>query len=237
MQTYGYPVIWLSTFLAAVGLPLPTALVLLAAGAFATLGDFNIVVLIAVTWSASVCGDNVGYWLGRRFGGPILLWLARPRKVRILSEKTLERGNEYFRARGMLAIFLTRFLFAALGGVVNLVAGAERYSYRRFLLCDVSGDLINVVIPLVLGYIFGVSWETVGEIISGISFFALALLIAGVLVVYLVRMVRRTQKMKQEETGQTRLGEGVATKSLPDVPIVPRTSFDSGHNTLDSLPL
>lgn len=237
MQMYGYPALWLSTFLAAVGLPLPTALVLLAAGAFAALGDFNLVLLCLVTWTASVCGDNLGYWLGRRFGGPILLWLVRPRKVQLVSEKSLERANVYFRERGMWAIFLTRFLFAALGGIVNLVAGAERYSYRRFLLCDISGDLINVVIPLVLGYIFGVSWEAVGEILGGISFLALALLIVVVLIIYLVRTVRRTQRTKQEMALQTQLREEALAKSVGNVAVVPRTSFDSGPNAADSLPL
>lgn len=237
MQAYGYPVIWLSTFLAAVGLPLPTALFLLAAGAFAALGDFQIVLLIVVTWSASVCGDNLGYWLGRRFGRPLLAWLERPHRVRLLSAKTLARGHEYFRARGVWAIFLTRFLFAALGGIVNLIAGAERYEYRRFLVCDISGDLINVLIPLLLGYIFEVSWEFVGEILGGVSFLALVLLIVVVLVVYLVGTIRKTQRARQETASQAVVVEAMTTRSVSNLPVVPRTSFDSGQNAADSLPL
>lgn len=35
VHAYGYPVFWLSVFLAAVGVPLPIGLLLLAVGAFA----------------------------------------------------------------------------------------------------------------------------------------------------------------------------------------------------------
>ena len=48
LHEYGYAVLWLTVFIAAVGLPLPINLLLLAAGAFAVRGDFNIVLLISV---------------------------------------------------------------------------------------------------------------------------------------------------------------------------------------------
>ena len=58
LQSYGYPALWLSIFVAAVGLPLPIGLVLLAAGAFAALGDFNVIVLALIATSASVAGNS-----------------------------------------------------------------------------------------------------------------------------------------------------------------------------------
>ncbi len=39
LHEYGYPVLWLSVFIAAVGVPLPIGLLLLAVGAFAGYGD------------------------------------------------------------------------------------------------------------------------------------------------------------------------------------------------------
>jgi membrane-associated protein len=42
LQQYGYPALWLAVFISAIGTPLPVSFILLAAGAFAALGDFNI---------------------------------------------------------------------------------------------------------------------------------------------------------------------------------------------------
>src|SRR5579859_6044952 len=118
LQNYGYLALWITVFVAAVGLPIPITLVLLAAGAFAALGDFNIALLFIISFSALVCGDNVGYLIGRRWGSKALNWVEHSKSWnRLIPPKTLVRSRYYFQHRGGWAIFLSRFLFAALGGV------------------------------------------------------------------------------------------------------------------------
>ena len=187
-HSYGYPALWLCVFVASAGLPLPISLVLLASGAFAALGDFDLGLLFSVAVSASVMGDSTGYWLGRKLGHRLLLWL-KLRRLRFLSPKTIQRSQDYFRRRGGLAVFLSRFLIPALGGTVNLLAGAELYSYWRFLLYDFSGEAIGAALPLVLGFSFAASWEALGDIMTWISILCLALLIVTWTCVYLVRMI------------------------------------------------
>ena len=157
LQEFGYPVLWLCAFVSAFGLPIPTILLLLAAGAFAALGDFNIVILILVAFTASVCGDNLGYVVGRRFGTRFLIWLAHRPRLRLLTPQRLEQTQDYFNRHGAWAIFLSRFVIIALGGIINLLAGSERYHYPRFLLFDVPGELLGAMIPLFLGYLFSAS--------------------------------------------------------------------------------
>jgi len=82
LHKYGYPILWLIIFMAAVGLPLPASLVLLAAGDFAAHGDFNIALLIGITITAASCGDSVGYseggsspeWRASAFSFTLSLW-------------------------------------------------------------------------------------------------------------------------------------------------------------------
>lgn len=197
LQQYGYIVLWFSTFLAAAGLPLPTALILLAAGAFAAQGDYNIVLLVMITISASVGGDSVGYLIGRYAGNRVLGWLAQQKQVPFISSQTLARSRVYFERKGAWAIFLSRFLFSALGGVLNLIAGAERYSYRRFLLWDFCGEVLGALIPLVLGYSFGESWESIGNLLGASSGFVLALLVALFLLIRLVKILRQSKPAQQ----------------------------------------
>lgn len=198
IQSYGYPVLWLSVFVAAVGLPLPTTLTLLAAGAFAALGDFSLLLLIPLVVTASVSGDSLGYLLGRRVGSKLLHWLEQKPRLRFVTPQNIIQARHYFEQSGAWAIFLTRFLFSALGGITNILAGSDLYPYPRFLLYDISGEVLGAVIPLLLGYAFGASWEAVGTILGAFSGLALALTLVVILLVLLVRNIRRSLAEKEQ---------------------------------------
>lgn len=196
LQEFGYPALWLVVFVASIGAPLPIGLILLAAGAFAALGDFNMLLLMLVATSASVCGDNVGYFIGWRWGSKVVDWLERSAMQRFIAPQLVARGREYFRRRGGWAIFLSRFLVSALGSVINLLAGADPYPYRRFLLYDACGDTIGVATSLVLGYICGASWEAMGDLLGALSGLILALLILIFLVMRLLKMLQRAKEQR-----------------------------------------
>lgn len=227
LQQYGYPALWVSVFIASFGAPLPIALVLLAAGAFAVLGDFNIAVLALLSITASVAGDNLGYFVGRRWGSKALLWLAQSKTgQRLLSPARLERSRQYFARRGGWAIFLSRFLVSALGGVINLLAGAELYPYRKFLVLDISGEALGVVIPLTLGFIFGASWDAVGDVLGSLSLLILALCIVFISGVWLVRLPRHIYARRAKGNALQAGGQKISVSgALPlDPPVNPQSS-------------
>jgi membrane-associated protein len=218
MQQFGYPALWLSIFVAAIGIPLPVSFMLLAASAFATLGDFNIFLLGGIALTASVCGDSVGYLIGRLVGRRILNWLERPHRFNPISAQTLQKSQHYFSKRGGWAIFLSRFIVSALGGTINLLAGAEMYPYQRFFLFDICGEACGAIIFLALGYTFGASWEAVGDVIGTTSLLILALLVACYLAYVLVRMIRRMRSVPatQELTRKKSQVSASAIRKRPD---------------------
>lgn len=199
LHQYGYPALWLIVFVAAAGAPISGNLLLFAAGAFAAFGDFNIAILFFVGVSAAVLGDNLGYAIGWRFGNPIFVWLERQKRFRFFSTQAFVRGRAYFRRRAGWAIFVTRFLIVVLGGPINLLAGAERYAYARFLLWDISGQILGAVIPLGLGYIFAESWSEVEDIFGAFSSLVLASLVTIAIVVMLVRKARTGKLLHEDE--------------------------------------
>jgi membrane-associated protein len=150
-----------------------------------------------------VMGDNLGYFIGRRVGTPLLAWLVRQRRFRLLSAQRLARSRAYFKRRTAWAIFITRFLIVVLGGPINLLAGVELYPYRNFLFWDVSGQILGAIIPLGLGYIFEASWEEAAGLFGAFSGFFLALLVALVLSVMLVRKIRERRRANAAEVGET----------------------------------
>lgn len=216
LQLYGYPALWACVCIAAFGAPLPTSLVLLAAGAFAALGDFNIFLLVAVASSASICGDNCGYLLGYKIGHRLFVWLGKKRRVRFISPQTLERSQEYFRQHGAWAILLSRCVLTPFGGTINILAGAERYPYRRFLIYDISGEIIGAALPLTLGYIFGVSWEAIGTLLTTLSLLLVALLVVIYLTVLLIRMVGRMKATRQAKSIAQRNQVSISAETLYD---------------------
>ncbi|HEY0755649.1 MAG TPA: VTT domain-containing protein [Ktedonobacteraceae bacterium] len=190
LQQYGYPALWVIVCIAAAGAPVSGNLLLYAAGAFAAFDEFNIYVLFFVGFSAAVAGDGLAYWLGRKFGAPLLAWLARKQRWRFISFAALERSRTYFRRRAAWAIFISRFFIVVLGGPINWLAGAERYPYRRFLIWDASGQFLGALIPLGVGYIFATSWSEAESILGAFSSFALAFLATLIISIALVRRMR-----------------------------------------------
>jgi membrane-associated protein len=199
LQEYGYLTLWLALYVASAGVPLPIGLVLLAAGAFASLGDFNIVLLAIIAISAAVCGDCTGYFIGRRWGTKVLDWFEHAQVRWMVTAQAVSRSRAYFGQYGGWAVFLSRFLVSALGGTINVLAGADPYPFRRFLLYDVFGETIGVVSSLVLGYFVGASWEALGDLLGGLSGLLVGLLVIAFLVVRIASMIRATKKAQLAE--------------------------------------
>ncbi len=200
LQHYGYPALWLIVFVAAAGAPISGSLLLFAAGAFAAFGDFNIAILFVVALSAAVMGDNLGYYIGRRVGSPLLEWFARQKRFQMFTSQTLERSRIYFRDRAGWTIFVTRFLIVVLGGAINFLAGVEEYPYRKFLFWDVSGQILGAIITLGLGYISGESWEEVASLFGAFSSLLLAFLVAFAIVAVLIGKLRQRKRARAVKT-------------------------------------
>lgn len=217
LQLYGYPALWISICIAAIGAPLPVSLLLLATGAFAALGDFNIISLLFTAASASVVGDSIGYWIGRKVGSPLLSWLSTQTKLRFIKPQTIKRAEEKFRHRAGLAVFASRCLVPSLGGVMNLLAGAERYKFRNFLILDICGESISAALPLFLGFAFGASWVAIGKLMTQISMLILILFIILYLTVLLIRTLRKWAhtKARQHTATMAIVQEKAEGASLP----------------------
>src|SRR6516165_2797595 len=92
LLTYGYPVLFGFVMLENAGILLPGETAVLLAGFLAGSGVFDIRVVIGVTVLAAVLGDNIGYWLGRRWARPRL---KSGRRFLLLTPRALELAESY----------------------------------------------------------------------------------------------------------------------------------------------
>jgi membrane protein DedA with SNARE-associated domain len=149
---YGYWGVFLLIFLESAGLPLPGETALISASVFAaaTQGlDINLV--IATAAAGAILGDNLGYWIGRRYG---FNFLQRYGHYVHLSESRLTIGRWLFRRYGGRVVFFGRFT-AFLRTYAALLAGALNFPARSFFFWNASGGIFWAAFFGIGGYLFG----------------------------------------------------------------------------------
>lgn len=152
VAAYGYWAVFGLVALESGGIPLPgeTALILAAviAGSSHRLALPGIVVAAA---AGAILGDNLGFWVGRGLGLPLLRrygrWIG-------LDPGRLKIGQYLFLRHGGKIVFFGRFV-AVLRALAALLAGANRMRWRRFLPFNAGGGILWATLYGGGGYLLG----------------------------------------------------------------------------------
>ena len=149
---------------------------------------------VAVVGSiAAVAGDQVGYWIGRRFGRRLFRAGAR-----VLTTARLDEAEAFFTRWGGLSLVLGRFV-PVVRTYVPLAAGTADMHYRRFILWNVVGAV---------GWACGLT--VVGVLLGGIPFVAHnidVLMIVVVIVSILPILIGVVRKRASSRTDRSRPDE------------------------------
>ena len=192
VTSWGALVIFASSFLSCLALPIPTSLMMLSGGAFVAAGDLALWQVIAGAWGGAVLGDQTGYLIGRHGGAPLVERIARTPARRAV----LNRARGLVDKRGGLGVFLSTWLFAPLGPWVNFIAGTTGLGWLRFTIWDVLGETIWVTIYVGLGFAFASQIEAVSDILGNAVGLLAALAVAGAMVVW-IRGALKAQKARR----------------------------------------
>ncbi|MFC5281391.1 DedA family protein [Arcanobacterium canis] len=98
---------------------------------------------------AAVAGDQVGFWLGHRYGRRLFTHDAR-----VLRTDRLRVAEEFFARRGPLALVLGRFV-PIVRTYVPVAAGTAQMSYSTFVGWNVGGALAWVASMTAVGALLG----------------------------------------------------------------------------------
>ena len=139
VASYGIWAVAAVIALESMGIPVPgeTALVLVGIDS-GTGHDVNIWGLIAAAAAGAIAGDNIGYWLGRKFGYPLVM---RYGCYIGLAEARIKLGQYIFMRHGGKVVFLGRFV-AYLRVLAAVLAGINRMNWQRFLVANASGGIL-----------------------------------------------------------------------------------------------
>jgi membrane protein DedA with SNARE-associated domain len=195
MTDWGYAGIFLVVILGNIGLPVPEETVLAAPGYLVWSGRLHLFPVLIVGLASAVAGDNVGYWLGRRYGRAMVEryahWLLKPGRV-VLAES-------FVRRYGALAVCVARFVggFRFLAGPL---AGAVGLPFRSFLSGNLVGALLFVPYAVGIGYAIGYGlgpyMANLQQKLGGFGHVVLFLAIIAVVVLLawrtIIRIIRRS---------------------------------------------
>jgi membrane-associated protein len=156
---YGLWLLAATTFLSCLALPFPASILMLTAGGFAAAGDLILWQALIAAAGGGIAGDQLGYWSGRGFGASFLARLRKdPSRDRLLA-----KADAFMDRRGLVAIFVSRWLVSPLGPWVNLVAGSSGYGWTRFTLVAVAGEVVWAGLYVGTGFGFAGNVEAASQ--------------------------------------------------------------------------
>ena len=190
VPSYGLWLIAGTTFASCLAVPIPSSIIMLAAGGFAATGDLVLWQVIGAALAGAVLGDQVGYLAGRGGGVLLLDRVARvPARAMVIAS-----AQRTMKEKGGIAVFLSRWLFSPLGPYVNLVSGATRQDWLRFTVWGVAGEVVWCGLYVLMGRAFAGNLSAASDMLGSI----LGLVATGTAVVglgaWLLALVRRERQ-------------------------------------------
>ena len=197
LEKYGYATIFGGVLVEGFGMPAPGQSLIIAGALLASEGQFNIMVLLIVAWSAAVIGDNIGYGIGH-FGARRLL-SGKKSRFTALSGR-LAYVQKFFTRYGGGIVLFARF-FEILRQLNGVVAGLSGMGWWQFFNYNAVGAALWVGIWGLGVYFFGLQMEAMLVQFKRIEPFAIVTGLAALTFLLFFIFARRkiNRKRKKEQ--------------------------------------
>lgn len=184
IQDYGYLAILVGTFIEG-----ETIVVL--GGLAAHLGFLELQWVIVSALIGSFSGDQLYYYIGRRYGPRIiakrLSWQANAEKV----YKLLRRHRDF--------LILTFRFYYGLRNVTPFAIGSSQVPRLRFFVLNLTGAIVWAITLSVLGYVFGQAFRLVLDDIHQKALWVLGALVVVGLIIWAVTLLRARRRARERQ--------------------------------------
>ncbi|MER7380132.1 DedA family protein [Saccharopolyspora hirsuta] len=164
---------------------------LIASAAVTDLGFFF--VLAGVVAVCAAIGDNIGFWLGRRYR----LKMRETKVVRKLGQHNWDRAGQLLRKWGIGAVLLGRFL-PVVRTMMPAAAGTSGMSYPKFAVSSLIGAIAWSATHVSIGWLAGASAKYIEDALGRASWILAAVVVAIVVGVWLLRRRRGAKQVEVE---------------------------------------
>jgi undecaprenyl-diphosphatase len=194
LTSYGYPVLFLFTFLetsAFLGLVAPGETIIVLCGFYAYRGVLDPWLVGVVATVGAIAGDQAGYLLGRTYGHGLI---ARFGRYFFFDARRLKTTERFYDKHGGKTVFIGRFM-SILRSFGPVVAGISRMGYPTFLAWSVASCMVWGAVFTLVGYFFGKSWEVIEE---WLGWGGAAAFVLGVIAVLWFLHHKREERLEEE---------------------------------------
>lgn len=148
---YEYLVLFAWVFLEQLGIPVPSAPVLLAAGTLSATHSANLSAIILAVLIACLLADSFWFFLGMRYGSRVLRFLCT---YTFETSACVRKTERAVKKQGAGAILIAKFV-PGLNLMAPPLAGQSSMRYREFLLYDAAGSTFWGTSLVLAGRFFG----------------------------------------------------------------------------------
>jgi membrane protein DedA with SNARE-associated domain/rhodanese-related sulfurtransferase len=192
LLTYGYFLLFAWVLVEQIGIPLPAAPVLLAAGALSTQHQigFGFALLDAIV--ATLIADTSWFLIGRKYGHHVLRILC---KLSMEPTICVRRTQDSFGRRRELTLMFAKFV-PGLATLAAPVAGENGMSFGSFLFFDGIGATLYAGALLVAGRLFGDALKRDPSLLYWVARFSGAILALAIIGMFIIRVIRRRRVLR-----------------------------------------
>lgn len=133
-----------------VGVFLPGDSLLVTAGLLAARGYLNVYTLAPVLTVAAICGNSLGYFIGRASGPRVF---SRENSL-FFNKKHAIRAHEFYEKHGRKTIVLAQFM-PIIRTFSPVIAGVGGMRFRQFMTFNIIGAFVWIWSMLGVGYFLG----------------------------------------------------------------------------------
>lgn len=157
-----------------VGAIIPGTIIIVFVGFLVSIFNLNIYLLIIGAILGAVVGDIVGFYFGRVKKNEYL-WAHKF----IFKYLYIPEAGKFLLKQGGRSIVLGR-LIGPTRSFVPFYMGREGETENRFWVYDIIGAIIWALFYLMIGYIFGSSYDVLQKYIKGFEFFIILLIVFSI---------------------------------------------------------
>jgi len=162
---HGIAILFAVEFIEQIGIPLPAAPWLLAAGALIGAGKMNWWMALSAAAFGSLIGDLIWFYLGRYYGNQVLGFLCR---ISLEPDSCTFRTQNLFKRYGMPGLIVAKFI-PGLGTLAPPLAGNSGVTTARFILFDGVSSVLHGGCFIVVGVLFSHQLEQILNTLAGLG--------------------------------------------------------------------
>ena len=175
-------------------IPIPSEITMTFAGYLASIGKFNLLIIIIVGALANLFGSALAYWLGRWGQEAVVRKLIKKYgKYLLISENEYNRSEKWFRQYGDGITFFSRVL-PIVRTFISLPAGVAAMSFWRFGIFTFLGSIIWSGILAYIGYILGKNWDSLHPYYQKFEY----VIVGGIVLLFVYYVWHKISKLKRK---------------------------------------